>query len=163
MSVKVFFIVVLFFATIASSELTLAILKPNLLSNGGRNETMDVIHDNGLKVILSKKHHLNRQSATAFYREHVGKEFFNDLINFITEQEVEFLVLSAPNAIKRWRHLLGPTNPSEAKLTHPNSIRARFGESVTRNAAHGSDSLYSAYREIKLVFPQLSVWLEYFL
>ena len=61
-------------------------------------------------------------------------------------------MLEGPNAVRKWRDLMGPTNAAEAKKTHPNSIRAQFGKDITENACHGSDSVVSADRELGFFF-----------
>lgn len=62
------------------------------------------------------------------------------------------LVLEAENAVAKWRHVMGPTDAAKAKQTDPNSIRALFGESISANACHGSDSIEAAKREIAFFF-----------
>jgi hypothetical protein len=76
-------------------------------------------------------------------------------------------VLARENAIQAWRNLLGPTDSNKARATAPTryelnlssesdpaSLRARFGTDGSRNAAHGSDSVQSAAREIRFFFPE---------
>ena len=74
----------------------------------------------------------------------------------MTSGPVVKLILEREGAIKGWRALLGPTNPTKAATDAPSTIRARFGnlENGTQNAAHGSDSPESAAREIGLMFPE---------
>ncbi|KAG4983230.1 hypothetical protein AAZX31_10G127500 [Glycine max] len=66
------------------------------------------------------------------------------------------MVLEKDNAIADWRALMGPTNASKAKITHPHSIRAKCGLDVENNCVHGSDSPKSAQREIPFFFKELS-------
>jgi nucleoside diphosphate kinase len=60
------------------------------------------------------------------------------------------LVYEGPNAVSRIRDVLGPTDPSKAP---PGSIRREFGQTITVNAAHASDSAENAQREIGIVQP----------
>ena len=62
-------------------------------------------------------------------------------------------VLAREGAVHQWRELLGPTDSNKAVLLAPHSIRAKFGTDGSRNAAHGSDSVLSAAREIRFFFP----------
>ncbi|KAI9484050.1 MAG: hypothetical protein EXX96DRAFT_163221 [Benjaminiella poitrasii] len=62
------------------------------------------------------------------------------------------MVLEKEDAVQSWRNLMGPTNSNKARETDPNSIRALFGKDGSHNAAHGSDSLESAEREIDIIF-----------
>ena len=61
------------------------------------------------------------------------------------------------NAIKARRTLLGPTNSDKARELAPQSIRAEFGTDGQKNAGHGSDSVYSAARELEFFFPSVPV------
>lgn len=70
---------------------------------------------------------------------------------------VEVLILAGDNAISKWRTLMGPTKVYKAIFTNPDTIRAKFGLSDTRNACHGSDSMESAKREINIFFPEFDV------
>lgn len=71
-------------------------------------------------------------------------------------------ILAGDNVISRWRTLLGPAPVYKTVYTHPQSIRALYGLSDTRNACHGSDSIESAKREIAIFFPDFDVdqWLK---
>ena len=66
------------------------------------------------------------------------------------------LELIAPDAIKKWRQLIGPTNSNTAREQAPKSIRALFGTDGTQNACHGSDSKDSAERELYQIFSSKS-------
>jgi len=72
------------------------------------------------------------------------------------------IVLAKENGVKEWRELMGPTKTYRAKEIAPTSIRALYGISDTRNAAHGSDSDESARKEISFFFPEFCFdhWLE---
>ena len=63
------------------------------------------------------------------------------------------LVLAKENAIADWRKLLGPTSSKRARQEDPESLRAKYGTDDTRNGLHGSDSQYSAEKEIRFIFP----------
>jgi nucleoside diphosphate kinase len=58
------------------------------------------------------------------------------------------LVYEGPEAVRKIRDVLGPTDPSKAP---PGSIRREFGQTVMVNAAHASDSEENAQREIKII------------
>ena len=73
------------------------------------------------------------------------------------------LLLEKPGAIAKWRGILGPGDPAVARgftdrfgRRHrpraPASVRARWGQTKQRNAAHGADSPEAARREICFVF-----------
>jgi nucleoside-diphosphate kinase len=93
--------------------------------------------------------HLSLQQAEAYYPEHSDRPFFKDLVSFMTSGPVMIQVLEGENAVLTNRDLMGATNPAEADA---GTIRADFAKSIDENAAHGSDSLDSAAREIAYFF-----------
>lgn len=129
---------------------TLAIIKPNCTSNSKSAVIIKMILLEGFAIRTANIHPLSRDQAEEFYAEHVGKEFYGRLIDFMTSDLSWLLILEHPNAVKKWRALMGPTDPEVAMEKSPGSFRALYGDNVTRNAVHGSDSLESAEREIAL-------------
>ena len=67
-------------------------------------------------------------------------------MDYVTSGPIVAIELMRVDAIKKWRQLLGPTDPLVARADFPMSIRAKYGKDVTKNAAHGSDSTESAER-----------------
>ena len=137
-------------------EHTLAIIKPDATARYLTSRIKTMIrsgyypHMNrlGAGLEIAKQNYfssLTEVQVRAFYAEHVGKPFFENLVQYMTSGPVVVLVLEGENAVVRWRKLMGATNPEEAELY---TIRNTFGETVTRNSVHGSDSLESAAREI---------------
>ena len=104
---------------------TFAMIKPNALKNTGN--ILQIIQDAGLSISNLKMTKLRREDAEAFYAEHKGKPFFENLVNFMTSGPVIGMELVGKGAISLWRTLLGPTNSLKAKEEAPNSIRGRFG------------------------------------
>ncbi|XP_027192221.1 probable nucleoside diphosphate kinase 5 isoform X6 [Cicer arietinum] len=88
--------------------------------------------------------------------EHSSKSFFSSLVKYMTSGPVLVMVLEKDDAIADWRALMGPTDASKAKITHPHSIRAKCGLDTQNNCVHGSDSINSAQREISFFFKELS-------
>ena len=70
--------------------------------------------------------------------------------------------LLAPDAIARWRKVIGPTNSEKAREEAPASIRARFGTDGTKNACHGSDAPNTAERELGFIFSPKYLRVNYF-
>ncbi|MCL4165885.1 UNVERIFIED_CONTAM: hypothetical protein GTU68_047032 [Idotea baltica] len=125
-------------------------IKPNAYMNIGK--VVSILERENINISNIKLVKLNRNTAANFYAEHQGKSFFTTLLDFMTSDYAVALELVGPDMIKRWRELLGPTNSLVAKQEKPNSIRGLFGEDGTKNAAHGSDSVQSANRELELAF-----------
>lgn len=58
------------------------------------------------------------------------------------------IIYEGVDAVRKIRDVLGPTDPSKAP---PGSIRREFGQTIMVNAAHASDSVESAQREMKII------------
>jgi len=139
-------------------ELTLAILKPDLSSNPLAVECVrDIILKNGFYFIKTKHVKLNKDQASEFYKEHKGKFFYERLVSFMASGPINLHILSKENAIYDWRQLMGPTKVYKAQHEAPESLRAKFGLTDTRNACHGSDSSVTALREIEFFFEDFDV------
>ncbi|MFM1773329.1 MAG: nucleoside-diphosphate kinase [Acidobacteriota bacterium] len=132
-----------------AQERTFAIIKPDAVAAGVSGQIIQAIEDSGLKIIGLKRMRLTTTICQGFYHEHTSKGFYAELEAFMTEGPVVLMCLSGDDAIKRWRDLMGPTNPSNAS---EGSLRKRFGTSIGRNATHGSDSPTSAAFEVSYFF-----------
>ena len=131
------------------TERTLSIIKPDATSRNIIGKIISRFEDNGLKVVAGKLIHMDEAQAAGFYREHEGRPFFPNLVEYMTSAPVFVQVLEGDNAVLKNRELMGATNPSEAD---PGTIRADFAETIDANAVHGSDSTTSAVREISYFF-----------
>ncbi|CAF1389572.1 unnamed protein product [Didymodactylos carnosus] len=136
-------------------ERTLAIIKPDAIENA--NEIEDMILKNGFTILQKRRIILSAEQCSDFYSEHYGKKFFPSLVAFMTSGPILALILARENAILSWRELIGPTNSTQARESHPDRfriyVRALFGTNEQKNAVHGSDSAVSAEREIRFFFP----------
>ena len=92
------------------------------------------------------------KEASEFYSEHKFKFFFGRLITYMTSGDIIAIELEGNNAIERWRYAMGPTKPPLAQVTRPDSIRALYGLTDTRNSVHGSDSIKNAKKEASFFF-----------
>ena len=130
-------------------EQTLAIIKPDAFSRDLVGPIIAMAAEKQLSLVAAQLLHLTRKEVESFYYVHREKEFFESLIRFMTEGPLFVMVLQGENALTVWRETMGATDPSQAE---EGTIRQRFGESIERNAAHGSDSLESARFEIGFFF-----------
>ncbi|GLU14225.1 hypothetical protein SLE2022_308080 [Rubroshorea leprosula] len=155
-------------------ERTLAIIKPDGLFGNYSDRIKQVILDSHFNIAKEMVVQLDEESAATFYAEHSSKSFFASLINYMTSGPVLVMVLEKENAVADWRHLIGPTDAHEAKITDPQrvpdqlsqnhllivssalSIRAMCGLDLQKNCVHGSDSNKSAEREIAFFFKETS-------
>ena len=129
-------------------EQTLCIIKPDAVKNSFVNKINSIIEDNKLIILKSKKIKISKEIAENFYFEHKEKPFFSELVDFMTSDYSVVQILQGENAVANYRKLMGATNPDEAT---EGTLRKKFGESLSKNAVHGSDSLESAQREIDIM------------
>ncbi len=130
-------------------ERTFAIIKPDAVAAGHAGKIIDAIVGGGFRIVGMKTKHLSEREAQAFYAVHKEKGFFNGLVKFMTEGPAVVMVLEAPDAIRKWRDLMGATNPEKAA---EGTIRKRFAENIERNCVHGSDAPETAAIEIPFFF-----------
>ena len=128
---------------------TLSIIKPNAVAKHCIGEIYSRFEKNGLHVIAAKMLRLSRERAEAFYGIHKDRPFFKDLVEFMISAPIMVQVLEGRRAIERHRRVMGATDPAKAE---PGTIRADFGETVSRNAVHGSDGPETAKAEIAFFF-----------
>jgi nucleoside-diphosphate kinase len=133
-------------------ERTLILIKPDGVRRGLIGSVISRLEGRGLRIVAMELRTLDRDTAQQHYAEHVGKPFFESLIEFITSSPLVSLVAEGPGAIEAFRALAGATSPLAAA---PGTIRGDHALQVTENVVHGSDSPDSAEREIKIFFPEL--------
>jgi nucleoside-diphosphate kinase len=131
---------------------TLILVKPDAFERRLTGEVIARFERKGLRLVALKQMQIDKDFAGAHYEEHIGKPFFDELVDFITGGQLVAMVLEGPEAVPAARQVIGATNPVEAA---PGSIRGDFATEVTFNLVHGSDSDESAAREIELWFPEL--------
>ncbi|XP_077647029.1 thioredoxin domain-containing protein 3 [Lonchura striata] len=135
-------------------EQTFALIKPDAAKTH-KDEIMKKVKEAGFSISKVKEQALTREMAAHFYKDHEGKPFYEELVNFMTQGPSVIMVLSKENAVEEWRKLMGPTNPEEAKKTSPKSIRAQFAHDILSNAVHGSSNVEHAERSIQFAFGEL--------
>jgi nucleoside-diphosphate kinase len=131
------------------TERTFAIIKPDAVERRVAGKIFQRIEDEGFQIRAMKRVRLSTSEAEGFYAVHRGKGFFGSLTTFMSSGPAIVLVLEAPDAIKKWRTLMGATDPAKAD---PGTIRKEFGQSIERNATHGSDAPETAVYEIGYFF-----------
>ena len=132
-------------------EKTLSIIKPNTVVKNKIGATIDMLEGTGLKVIGMKMVNLSLQDAEQFYVIHKDRGFYRELVEFMSSGTVVILALEGENAVQKNRDIMGATDPQKAA---PNTIRARFGDSVGANAVHGSDSVENGKNEVAFFFAE---------
>lgn len=134
---------------------TLSIIKPDAVVRNITGKINAMIEDAGLRIVAQKRVHLTRVQAEEFYAEHKEKAFFEGLVEYMVSAPVVVQVLEGENVIEDYRKIMGATNPA---IAEDGTIRKTFGESITHNSVHGSDSPESAAREVAFFFNKLEIF-----
>src|SRR5712691_2484345 len=161
----------------AKIEKTLVLIKPDNfkfpnLRPGG---VIEVFSRTGLYIVGFKVHRLSVAQAEEFYgpvlpvlQEKLGTRkgrlAWEDIVAFMAgtkpsdcppekrnepgSEKCIAIVYEGADAVHKIRDVLGPTDPAKAP---PGSIRREFGQTIMVNAAHASDSLENAKREMAIV------------
>ena len=130
-------------------ERTYLMVKPDGVQRGLCGEIVSRFEKKGLKLIAMKLMVIPKETAENHYGEHKGKKFYDSLISYITSGPVLAMVWEGENAVSICRNMMGKTNPAESA---PGTIRGDYAMVTGLNIIHGSDSVESAEREIKIFF-----------
>ena len=130
-------------------EKSLGIIKPDAVERNLIGSIIKIIEDNNIKINQMKMLELTSSMAEEFYNIHKDKPFYEKLISYMTSGPVVLMVLEGNDVVKRYRDLMGKTNPEEAE---EGTIRKLYAKDTTFNSVHGSDSIENALNEIGLFF-----------
>jgi nucleoside-diphosphate kinase len=138
-----------------STEKTLILVKPDGVRRGLVGEVISRIEAKGYAIDSLRMLQADRALLEKHYAEHVGKPFYEPLVEFMMSGPIVAIVASGNRVIEGFRSLAGVTDPTVAA---PGTIRGDLardqGTKVVQNIVHGSDSLESAEREIQIFFPK---------
>jgi nucleoside-diphosphate kinase len=130
-------------------ERTFSIIKPDATARNLTGAVNALIEKAGLRIVAQKRVRWSKGQAEKFYEVHKARPFYGDLVNFMTSGPVVVQVLEGENAVKKYREVMGATDPAKADA---GTVRKEFAESIERNSVHGSDSPENAELEIGLNF-----------
>ena len=133
---------------------TFSIIKPDATKRNLTGSINELIEKNGLRIIAQKRIKMTNEQAEQFYDIHNDKPFFKDLVQYMTSEPVIVQVLSSDNAVKKYREVMGATNPENAL---DGTIRKLFALNVQENSVHGSDSDENAEKEIDFFFNEKEI------
>jgi nucleoside-diphosphate kinase len=131
------------------TERTLAIIKPDAVERHLAGPIIQRIESSGYQIRAMRLLRLSKRDAEGFYTIHRERPFFASLTEFMSSGPVIVMVLEAPDAIRKWRALMGATDPAKADA---GTLRKEFAQSIERNATHGSDAPDTAAQEISYFF-----------
>jgi nucleoside-diphosphate kinase len=132
-----------------TTERTFAIIKPDAVAKGVAGQILTRIEQAGFIVRGLRLTHLSKRDAEGFYAVHRARPFFADLTDFMSSGPCIVMALEAPDAIKKWRTLMGATDPAKADA---GTLRKEFGANIENNATHGSDAPETAAFELGYFF-----------
>ncbi|HET7617964.1 MAG TPA: nucleoside-diphosphate kinase [Vicinamibacterales bacterium] len=135
-------------------ERTLAIIKPDAVAARRAGLIIQRIEDAGFQIRAMRLVHLTKEEAEGFYDVHRARPFFDSLTTFMSSGPAIVMALEAPDAIKKWRTLMGATDPAKADA---GTLRKEFGASIEHNATHGSDATETAAFELGYFFPGIAL------
>ncbi len=135
------------------SERTFVMAKPDAVQRGLIGEIISRLEQRGLKLVGAKFMQIDESLAEEHYSEHRDKDFFDDLVSFITAGPVLAMVWEGDDATRQVRRMMGDTDPAQAA---PGTIRGDLGLDLERNVIHGSDheDPGANEREIELFFDE---------
>ena len=131
-------------------ERTFAIIKPDAVKSHYTGRILQRIEEAGFTIRAMQMRSLSTKEAEGFYAVHRERPFFASLTQFMSSGPVVVLALEADDAIKKWRTLMGATDPAKAEA---GTLRKEFGASIENNATHGSDAPETAAFELGYFFP----------
>lgn len=131
------------------SQRTFTIIKPDAVASDSAGTIIARLEAEGFRILAGRMTRLTEAQARGFYAVHAERPFYNDLVAYMTSGPVWVMALERDQAVPHLRAVMGATNPAEAE---PGTVRAEFGESIERNAIHGSDSDENAALEIAFFF-----------
>jgi len=138
-------------------ENAVLVIQPDIVADGSSRDIISKLRHEGFNVVAEKEITLTRDQTCLLYKEDTDKDFFEELVQFMSSGPSLVLILSCEDAMRRLQDILGPTHPGKAKEMDPNSIRALYGKDVVKNAVHGSATKQNVADIIKDIFPDVIV------
>jgi nucleoside-diphosphate kinase len=135
------------------TQRTLVLLKPDAVRRGLVGEILARFEAKGLSLVAMELRTVDAALADQHYAEHVAKDFYPPLRDFVTSGPLVAAVLEGDEAVEVVRAINGATDGRKAA---PGTIRGDLSLSNRENLVHGSDSPESAAREIAIWFPDIS-------
>ena len=135
-------------------ERTFAIIKPDAVKAKYTGKIIQRIEEAGFTIRAMQLRHLSVKEAEGFYAVHRERPFFASLTKFMSSGPCVVMALEAADAIRKWRTLMGATDPGKADA---GTLRKEFGASIENNATHGSDAAETAAFELGYFFPGIEL------
>ncbi len=130
-------------------EQSLVIIKPDAVKKKLIGRIISAYEENGLEIEAAYTTVPSEELLAKHYEEHVGRDFYEPLLEFMGSGLVVVMVVSGENAVEIVREINGATNPAKAR---PCTLRYKYGTNVQKNVVHGAATLEDAKREISIWF-----------
>jgi nucleoside-diphosphate kinase len=135
-------------------ERTFAIIKPDAVRKRVAGQIIARIESAGFRICGMRMIHMSKKEAEGFYYVHKARPFFGGLTDFMSSGPCVVMCLEAEGAIRKWRDLMGATDPAKAA---DGTLRKDFGASIDNNATHGSDAPETAAFELGYFFRGMEI------
>jgi nucleoside-diphosphate kinase len=139
---------------VSEPQRTLVLVKPDGVARGLIGEVIGRIEAKGYALAALELRVAGRDLLEEHYGEHVGKGFYESLVQYMGAGPVAAMIVVGDRVIEGFRSLAGATDPT---LAAPGTIRGDLGRDwpgdAVQNLVHGSDSPAAAEREIALWVP----------
>ncbi|KAI9199236.1 nucleoside diphosphate kinase [Polychytrium aggregatum] len=132
------------------------LLKPDVADQ--EDEIVYLMRHRAMNIVNRRRILLTREQVEEYYIDYMGDEGFDLLLEFMTSGPVVALLVEKAGGIEDSKEFIGPHDPVEAKISHPDSLRAIYGVDVLRNGFYASESHEVALLDIKFFFPEM--WIE---
>ncbi len=130
-------------------EKTLILLKPDAIQRGKVGTLVSKFEDKGLKIVGLKMMQLTEELLNEHYSHLTDKPFFPSIVKFMSSTPVVAVCVEGNDTVNQIRRMVGLTDGNAAEV---GSIRGDFGNSVSFNLIHASDSVENAEIEVKRFF-----------
>ena len=134
-----------------SIKRTLTIIKPDSMEKKSAGPIFSILEKEGFEIVAMRRARMTEEQARALYIEHAERPFYKRLVAHMISGPVILAILQKENAIEDLRTVMGATDPKKAA---EGTIRKKYGESIERNAIHGSANRADAEREVLFFFPE---------
>ncbi|CAH8481234.1 unnamed protein product [Schistosoma margrebowiei] len=137
-------------------ELTLAVLKPDVVQSGIAEQIIRELEEEGIQILESQEHLFTTEEAEIFYENVKDQPYFQDLVEFMTSGPSKIIVCAIKGKqgiIDKLRGLIGPSIFEKDSEEMNETIRAKYGTGIIKNAIHASSSKEEATRELAFFYP----------
>jgi nucleoside-diphosphate kinase len=136
-------------------EKTLVLIKPDAVQRGLASAILIRLEKLELKLVALKLLHIDKKLAEQHYAVHKEKPFYGSLVEYISSAPIVAAIFEGKKAVEKVRETMGSTDPAKAEI---GTIRGDFGLDIQHNSVHGSDSIETAKKEIRLFFSEEEIF-----